>query len=281
MKPVQLPAIPWSHESSDFGSVWQWETTHFIVVVNGNERSCYFQISDKMSSPAGSPKPIADGQAATFQDAELQIRETIGKAYPAKLGYQRIAGPLATSFVIATGNKIDLGEYAGQNVVVTIANRDGSESQYSGIANVLHYHMYLKQGEQSLKISPSHILNIKVGTLRGGAASSNPAPQLGTPAATPVTRPLLPPPRPPKHPQQEPPATRTAHAGHNAQVHQPQHLRQPHLHQTFRSKKHHGCHPQPALQNFPHNPKPQSSVTAHQPRRHPQPYPQVTQVAAS
>jgi hypothetical protein len=185
MAQVQLPAIPWSHERSDFGSVWRWETPHFVITVNGNDRSCYYTIADKIKTP-DSPKPIADGQAATFEQAERLIRETIGKAYPAKLGYQRIAGPLATTFTIGTGARVDLGPYAGHDVVVTVANGNDGDSTYAGLATVLHYHLYITQDGKNIKVAPSHILAIRRGALKPGEVKTTPATAPATSTAKPA-----------------------------------------------------------------------------------------------
>lgn len=152
-----LPAIPWSQETGDFGSVWRWETPHFIVTVNGNERSCYFQISDKST---GTAKPFHDGQAATFGQAELQIRTTIGKSYRPELGYQTYAGPLATIFTVGTGKAVNLGAYRGREITVTVTDENGQPQQYRGTATIEHYDLLLRDGDTQYRISPSHITAI-------------------------------------------------------------------------------------------------------------------------
>lgn len=158
---ASLPAIPWAHQISEFGSIWRWETQHFVVTVNGDTRSCYYQIADKTANPAGPAKPFADGQAATFEQAEQMIRSTIGKAYKPALGYTAFAGALATTFRIATGKDIDLGFYTGHKVVVTVLSPDGTDQEYTGTASVQHYELVLT-GTQTFKISPSHIASIRI-----------------------------------------------------------------------------------------------------------------------
>lgn len=159
---VSLAAIPWSHETSDFGSVWVWETPHFIITVNGNDRSCYYQIADKSANPGGAPKPLADGQAATFEQTELLIRSTIGKSYKPTLGYGIFSGPLATTFMLSNGQQTDLGVYVGQQVEVTTLNPDGTESVYTGMAEVQHYDFVLHAGAIAMRISPSYIVSVKI-----------------------------------------------------------------------------------------------------------------------
>lgn len=155
-----LPPIPWSHSVSEFGSVWVWDTAHFRVTVNGDARSCYYTIGDKVSVPEGGPRPFADGQAATFEEAERMIRGTIGKAYPAGLGYQYYAGPLATTFRLGTGQDVDLGVFAGQRVEVTVASSNGPDETYVGVANIDHYELVIATEAATVRISPSYILAI-------------------------------------------------------------------------------------------------------------------------
>jgi hypothetical protein len=139
--------------------VWRWETQNFVVIVNGNERSCYYIISSK--SKTGETKPFADGTTSTFEQAELLIRETIGKAYKPILGYQHFAGPLATTFTIGNGDKVDLGEYSGHEVEVTVMNPDGTLSTYVGIASIRHYDFVITSQSLDTLISPTYIKTIE------------------------------------------------------------------------------------------------------------------------
>jgi hypothetical protein len=158
---ASLPPIPWSHQISEFGALWKWDTKHFVVTVNGDVRSCYFQIADKVSNPAGEPRPFQDGRAATFEQAELLIREVIGKAYKPALGYSQYAGALATTFRLANGQDVDLGPYTGHTTVATILSPDGSTTDYAGVARIEHYELVLA-GEQTYRISPSHITALRI-----------------------------------------------------------------------------------------------------------------------
>lgn len=157
-----LPPIPWSHETSDFGSVWVWETPHFVVTVNGDARSCYYQIADKSANPGQPPAPLSDGRAATFEQAEQLIRETIGKSYKPTLGYGQYAGPLATTFTIGTGQTVDLGPYANQEVDVTTIGTNGNDVTYRGTAKISHYELLLNTGSVTIRISPTYIRGISL-----------------------------------------------------------------------------------------------------------------------
>lgn len=152
-----LPPIPWVHSQFDFGSVWKWQTPHFVVTVNGDARSCYWQISDLST---GTEKPFADGRSATFQQTEREVRETIGKAYPPRLGYQTFAGSLATTFTISTGERIDLGPFVGQHVVATVVAGDAS-STHEGLASIENYDFVVTNNGTAVRISPTYLVNVK------------------------------------------------------------------------------------------------------------------------
>lgn len=164
---MSLPAIPWTHQAGDFGSVWIWESDSFLVTVNGDMKSFYWTLADKNEEPDKPPKPFADGQAKTFEQAEQSIRETIGKAYPPSLGYQVYAGYLANTFTISTGEKKDFTEYLGRTVAVVVASREGPDVTYRGKAHVEHYDFVLVNGKEAIHISPSYIISI---TIEGKAA---------------------------------------------------------------------------------------------------------------
>lgn len=156
-----LQVIPWIHSVSDFGSVWIWETPHFIVTVNGGDRSCYYVISSK-SADGVTLKPFSDGQASTFEQIELLIRAAIGKAYSPKLGYSAFAGSLATTFTISTGVKVDLGIYSGLEVEAKVYNKDGEDEIYIGVVSIEHYDLVITKDSKAVRIPPSYIRSISL-----------------------------------------------------------------------------------------------------------------------
>ena len=156
-----LPAIPWAHSSSDFGSVWVWETKNFIVTVNGGGQSCYYVITNK-SQKENEIRPFADGRAATFREAEELIRETIGKAYNPSLGYQEYAGYFATTFRISNGERLDLGEYLNKEVEVQVINSVGKTDSYFGVVSVKNYELWLTKDNQVVKIPPAYIQKVMI-----------------------------------------------------------------------------------------------------------------------
>jgi hypothetical protein len=130
--------------------------------VNGDRRSCYYQIADKTAAPNAAPRPLSDGQAPTFEVAERLVRETIGKAYRPTLGYSRYAGALATTFKLGNGTQTDLGIYEGVEVIVTAATQGGAATVYEGRARVEHYDLILERGTTAIRITPSYVMDIKV-----------------------------------------------------------------------------------------------------------------------
>lgn len=154
-----LPAIPWVHSSSEFGSVWVWENRNFIVTITGGEQSCYYIITNK-SQNAQEVRPFADGRTTTFQEAEELVRETIGKSYSPKLGYQEYAGYLGTTFRISTGQKIDLGEYTNKEVEVQVINSIGGTDSYFGVASVKNYEFLITKDDKVVIIPPAYIRKV-------------------------------------------------------------------------------------------------------------------------
>lgn len=159
-----LPPIPWVHQSGEIAAVWKWETPHFIVTVTGDNRSVYFQVADKSK---GRPIPFTDGQAVTFDDAELLIREAVGKAYSEILGYRHYAGHLATTFLLGNAERVDLGPYVGKLIKVVVLNEKLEKEFYSGHATIEHYDLILTSGQNIIRISPSEIIDIGVLTNYG------------------------------------------------------------------------------------------------------------------
>jgi len=125
-------------------------------------RSFYWSLADKSAEPTKPPKPFADGQTTTFEQAERGIRETIGKAYKPEMGYQYYAGPLAVTFSISTGEVIDFTPYLGRQVTVVVLTREGATQEYVGIARVEHYDFVLTHEgtNQATHITPSYIKDI-------------------------------------------------------------------------------------------------------------------------
>jgi hypothetical protein len=147
--------IPWQHQGDEMTTLWLWETEHFTVTITGNINSVYFRINDKSTN-----QMFFDGQARAFEEAEMVIRETIGKAYHPSLGYTPYAGSLMTTFVLADGDKKDLGRFVDRAVLVKVLNANGSQEEYKGVAKIVNYYLELHTEKVHIKILPSHIIDI-------------------------------------------------------------------------------------------------------------------------
>jgi len=154
---VALPTIPWTHSRTEFGSVWQWKTPHFEITVTGDNLSCYWKIVDLSE---GRERVFGDGRTTTFEQSERQVRETIGKGYDPKFGYQVFAGSLATTFMISTGDMVDLGPFNGQPVEVTAITREGGVGVFTGIGMVQNYDFTVVRDGKAVLIRPTYIVSV-------------------------------------------------------------------------------------------------------------------------
>lgn len=156
---ASLPPIPWEHELTDLQTAWLWETDAFVVRVLGDIHSCYYTVTDKLANP-NNPELIADGQTASFHQAECRIRELIGKAYKPELGYRKYAGNLATTFTISNGDRIDFGPYEGHMVTVEVYTGNSSTRALTGELRIENFYVSLIKGETHVNIRPTHVKSI-------------------------------------------------------------------------------------------------------------------------
>ena len=157
-------AIPWAFLDHELLKMWVWRTEHFEVRVSADFNSYTWVVTDYMRSPDG--RFLSEGRTREFHETEDQVREVIGKSYPAKFGYMEYAGALAHTFSIATGERIDFSQFLGQRTIVTVRTADGQEKSFAGSVRAVHYEVHVSPGSGSaVKIQPSHI--IKVATESG------------------------------------------------------------------------------------------------------------------
>jgi hypothetical protein len=165
--------IPWTFTDSPGILLWTWSTKHFVARVTGAEvdndddpggrriiRSYQWDVSDLMRTNQGMPRLLVEGTSTSFDDAEAQVREHVGKLYDPRLGYRRFAGPLALTFTLSTGERADVSEYVGTSCAVTVLMPDRTERTVSGDLEVLHYKWRLTTPEQVLEILPEHVVKI-------------------------------------------------------------------------------------------------------------------------
>ena len=168
---VGLAPIPWRYVDTELRKIWMWDSTHFEVKVTAEANSFYWELSDLVVAHDGEARFLAEGRSNSFATAERELREAIGKSYPAQFGYAPYAGSLATTFTLATGTRVDLGEYNGQRSVVTVRLPSGSTQTVVGYTKVVHYELHMETGSGSLvKIQPAHIARI---VREGGGGASD------------------------------------------------------------------------------------------------------------
>lgn len=173
-----LTPIPWQYRDFDVMKVWQWRTEHFDARISSGDNSFSWELGDLTTSPTGEPRVIAEGKTNDFNSAETALRETIGKSYAPRLGYHGYAGHLATTFTLATRESVNLADYAGQRVVVTVRLPSGGSQSYIGDAQVRHYELIITPPSGApIKIQPAHIVSIR--GEGGSVTKSNPASYTG------------------------------------------------------------------------------------------------------
>lgn len=158
--PVSQRAIPWAFLNHDVMKMWVWRTDHFEVRVSAGFNSFNWVITDFMQSPDG--RFLVEGVTRDFHEAEEQVRETIGKSYPAKCGYGEYAGALAHTFTIATGQRIDFSQFLGHRTIVTVRMPDGREKSFAGSVRAVHYEVHVTpESGTAVSIQPAHIIKVK------------------------------------------------------------------------------------------------------------------------
>jgi hypothetical protein len=167
---VSIAPIPWQYHGADGLQMWLWQTRHFVAKIGSEAAGFYWAVGDLVAANGGRPRPLTDGRTADFASAERELRETIGKSYPAVLGYRPYAGPLATTFRIAGGRLLDFGRFEGQRCVVSVALPNGTDRAYSGYLRVVHYEVEVNQvNGGAVRIMPSHISKVVKGSGRVAA----------------------------------------------------------------------------------------------------------------
>jgi hypothetical protein len=165
--------VPWTFTDSPGVLVWTWLTDHFVARITGTEvenaddpegrriiRWYGWDLSDLIRTNQGVPRLLIEGNATTFEEAEALIREHVGKGYDPRLGYRRFAGPLAFTFTLSTGDRVDVTEYIGTRCAVTVLMPDRSERTVSGDFDVSSYKWRLTSPEEVLEILPEHVVRV-------------------------------------------------------------------------------------------------------------------------
>ena len=158
-----LPPIPWKYTAGQIaGSFWTWETDHFIGTITTEQRGFYWWLGDLVRAVEGVPLTVTEGRGGDFASAERDLREAVGKAYPQRLGYRMFAGALATTFILADGNRHNLGEFEGERVIVSVLTEPGTPAvSMVGTAHVVHYDLEIESGPGTFhRIRPVRIASV-------------------------------------------------------------------------------------------------------------------------
>ncbi len=117
-------------------------------------------MSDLVRTGQGLPRLLVDGFSTSFDDAEVSIREHVGKCYDARLGYRKFVGTLAYTFTLSTGEVVDVSEFIGTRCAVTVLMPDRVERTVMGDFAVTHYKWRLAAADRIMEILPEHVLRI-------------------------------------------------------------------------------------------------------------------------
>lgn len=167
--------LPWTYTDSPGVLLWTWLTPHFVARITGAEvidedaatddgrrliRSYMWDVSDLVRTSQGLPRPLVSGTSADFDAAELMIREHVGKCYDPRLGYRKFAGPLAYTFMLSTGETVDVSEFIGTKCAVTVLMPDRTERTVTGDFEVTHYKWRIAAPDRVMEIVPEHVVRI-------------------------------------------------------------------------------------------------------------------------
>lgn len=169
--------IPWTFTDEPGLLQWAWVTGHFVARVSGVEvagqpdpaqptggrrliKSYHWELADLMRTHQGMPRVLVEGTNDSFEDAEAAIREHVGKCYDARLGYRAFAGPLAFTYSLATGDRVDVSGFIGTRCTVTVLRSDRTHQTVIGDFDVHHYRWRIRTEGDLLEIVPEHVMSI-------------------------------------------------------------------------------------------------------------------------
>lgn len=160
-----MKSIPWKYADINFVKSWTWKTAHFTASVRSDGERFFYIVLDRLQ---GAERSIASGDAETFQEAEYFIKESIGKSYATRLGYQSYTGAAATTFHIYTGEEVDLHEFDGALVILDVIGKNQVAQSFTGTLRLEGHDIYLfPDSTTRVKVPASFIYSIRKGDGRG------------------------------------------------------------------------------------------------------------------
>lgn len=170
-----LEPIPWHFTDQPGVLLWTWLTDHFVARIRGAEvgepagsdvgerrfiRSYSWDLSDLIHRHQDLPRLLVEGTSESFEAAETLLREHVGKCYDRRLGYAGFSRELAYTFVLSTGETVDVSQYVGTRCVVTVLNADRTERSVSGDFSVHGYRWKVTTPTHEFEIVPEHVVRI-------------------------------------------------------------------------------------------------------------------------
>jgi len=148
--------IPWTFVENDRVKLWVWKTKDFEVQIfaegeTNSKKNFAWKITDKTQ---GRDIPFDSAIASTFQECVDAVLELIGKSYKPILGYQAYAGELATTFTIATGQRLDFAPLVGEKMIVKVLEDDGSEKVVVGALQIENYSVQIRTDDNNATVFP-------------------------------------------------------------------------------------------------------------------------------
>jgi len=149
--------------------MWSWLTEHFVARITGAEvlgaeertiRSYAWDVSDLMQRSQDLPRLLIEGMSGRFEEAEIQVREHVGKCYDSRLGYHRFAGAIAHTFILASGQTVDVTPLIGSRCTVKVLLPSGEREVVVGDLSVHHYKWRLRDAGQFYEITPEHVMEV-------------------------------------------------------------------------------------------------------------------------
>lgn len=162
-----IAAIPWVHTLKPGVLSWTWQTEHFAARIWGTiveqapqpvVRSYAWELGDLIRPQQDLPRILVEGMTASFEESEAFIREHVGKCYDPRLGYSAFTGNYATTFMIATGERIDVEPMIGTRCTVEVVGRE--IQRLTGDLTVHHYVWRLRTGDRVVEVPPEHVRRI-------------------------------------------------------------------------------------------------------------------------
>lgn len=136
--------IPWEFSNlPDSSRLWRWKTQHFDVQVRTEGGGTQHGVV-VLDLTRGRPIPDFSVIALSFKEAEYEVLNFIGKAYPRALGYREYAGDIATTFEIGTGQRINFALLEGHQVLLVITDSRRVTQRIEGTLSVVNHSIEIR-----------------------------------------------------------------------------------------------------------------------------------------